>query len=39
MDHSPGECGPIYIKAPYPLSDTMPEAYAAAIDKTINEVL
>ena len=29
----------IYIKAPYPLSDTMPEVYAAAIDKTINEVL
>ncbi|MBQ9462642.1 MAG: neutral/alkaline non-lysosomal ceramidase N-terminal domain-containing protein [Bacteroidales bacterium] len=29
----------IYIKAPYPLSDTMPEAFAGAIDKTIEQAL
>ncbi len=29
----------IYIKAPYPLSDTMPEAFAEAIDKTIQQAL
>ena len=29
----------IYIKAPYPLSETMPEAYAGAIQKTIQQAL
>ena len=29
----------VYIKAPYPLSDKMPEAFAGAIDKTIREAL
>ena len=29
----------IYIKAPYPLSDTMPAAFAEAIDKTIQQAL
>ena len=29
----------IYIKAPYPLSDTMPAAFAGAIDKTIQQAL
>ena len=29
----------IYIKAPYPLSDQMPESFAAAIDKTITQAL
>ena len=29
----------IYIKAPYPLSDKMPEAYAEAIDRTISQAL
>ena len=29
----------VYIKAPYPLSDSMPEAFAAGIDKTIKQAL
>ena len=29
----------VYIKAPYPLSEKMPESYSAAIDKTIEQAL
>ena len=29
----------VYIKAPYPLSEKMPEAFAGAIEKTITEAL
>ena len=29
----------VYIKAPYPLSEKMPEAYSEAIDKTIEQAL
>jgi hypothetical protein len=29
----------IYIKAPYPLSDKMPDTYIAGIEKTIKDVI